>query len=1524
MIGRVTVAYAATGVTNDSSILYVLITSPPAANPTPGGSVNYGNGQAGTTDQPAATRDGSTTITNTPNIYGLYKSGGEETLGITAFTHVQVRDQQTGQAPDESAFIDINFSNVDASNSGVLVVDPTDPNVVYVGGSEEYGGTGGVSNVGLIRIDTGNMIDTSYNDGIDDEGFLNDGDDRTKQIAAYDPVNALDKFHYPTTTPQGYLGEGVSWLNVATGEFNNQFRNDANQLPPNVTSVAIDAQGRIIFGTEQGLYRAVYQGTGYDFTSGGRGIVAQGGFSGTNMALLADNVPTSTITITPINGNLQISDLTSVAIDPSLPGTLYTTQYNTGAAVTSTSGSLTYTSSGLASGEFNPVGPGGFAGIPDGDQVVVAQPDPSAPAGTVNTIYEIFAYGDVGTQEAFQLYSSVQGGAFNSIFNVPTSGLPAPGTTGAQATYLPVLAIDPDKIATYDPGTGQTDYLDGLLLGTNQIYVSRTSGAQFTSLTGGAALSSRAGSRITAANFAQSNDQVIWAATNLGEVFVTVLNPASGGYAFQERDAGLPIGAADSITSITVAPTNSNVAYITENGPSGSRIFETVNDGLTWKDITGNLPAGAVFSLVTDSRSQPGVGAPIGHLYVGTATGVYVSVDNGAHWTTLGIGLPHVPVVDLEFSKSLEILVAGTEGRGAFEISTNEEGAHVVSVTPATPVNPYSPAAGQGPLSSVTVTFNESIASFPLSAVDSIVGPNGAITPLSVTNVSTFSPGFPNPDNVWQITFAPQTADGVYTITIGPDILDQLGHEMDQNQNGIDGEAADTYTFNVVLNSTDDGDFVSGQYHDEFNRAADTNGFETILAPIDAARNALLANYANLYVVDVGRPTLVQDLYGPSGPSDKSIIGVGDLLGRAAGASEINTWLTQLQNGLSYEQIIVSLAGSSDYFSQAGVNGNDANFVNKIYNDLLNRNPNTYESNSLFVPQLVSAESTARTQDARALLGGQAYQTLFIQNIYQEFLNRAPSNSEITAQLNLFNQGYSQEQIIAVLLGTPEYYTYNAPRIVGQPASNATLVQAMYDQLFPGYSVSQAQVNNLASQLNSGALTATQLANILDTTSLYRFGTPSTTGNSGLVYTAYETYLNRAPSADELSHWELVYANNPFYRTEDLDAAILGSGEYFADNTTASTPLPSQDQQFADALYKAVLGATNPTAESTRDLPFLAAQESAARNAVAQAIVGSPEYKFDVIDYIYEQDLGRLPTSAESLNWEPIIGTNGVPGGPNGDEQLIEAIFQSPEYFTHVPVDANYLHTNYTWLESLYVNLDVAPNAASLNAGELAQAAANLSAIDLAYAPARLTAIQAFQGSAEYYVSLTVKAYSTFLNRAPSAAEITFWIGQFTAGETQEQQIASLLSSPEFYALAQDTPKGFVDLAYKLLFPGYTATQNDENAFVPGLNAGTVSRLQVATILVNSFLYRFGSGPAANVSIPNNGFIERAYQQYLGRAIALLKSAFGNRSTPTTPPTRRPVSWRRSSIPRSICRRRTRSRNRRRNDGERGANAPCS
>ncbi len=783
-----------------------------------------------------------------------------------------------------------------------------------------------------------------------------------------------------------------------------------------------------------------------------------------------------------------------------------------------------------------------------------------------------------------------------------------------------------------------------------------------------------------------------------------------------------------------------------------------------WTNITGNIGCASkrtpVRSRVRPRQSGPQEPAALtGRLYVATNVGVYVSVNGGTTWKILGVGLPHVPVIDLQFNSTLQELVAGTQGRGVFQISTDVTGPHVVSVTPATPLNPL-----VTPLTSVTITFNTAIGSFPASQV-TITGPNGQIIKEigSPTNVSTVVPGFPNPENMWQITFAAQTAAGDYTFKIGPNVLDLVGNPMDQNQNGVNGEnPGDVFTFQVALNSTEDGDFITGLYNDELGRPADTNGFIGNLAPVDAALNGLLPAYALSYIEGVGRPQLIQDLYASGSAS--SILGVGDLIQRAANPAEVNLLLGQLQSGISYEQLIASLTSSSTYFTESRVNGNDANFLVNVYNDLLHRNPDAVQENTVLLPQLSNAEMNSRFQDSLALLAGQAYheEPPSSSSAYEEFMMRPAQSGDVTFGLNLFASGGTQEQLIAAILGSNEFYTSVAPSVVGQPASNATLITAMYDLLFPGYTVSGSEVSHFTSLINNNSytggpnpkgLSGEQIANILATSPLYRFGQngplPTTgaapvTAANGLVDREYEAILGRHATLAELNHWQAVYAAIPNFSTSDLIATLLSSPEYFADNTTANTPLSSQDQQWAQALYSTVLGAgqgttaANLNAEQTRDLPFLANAEMNARMGVSNAILGSLEFRDDVVTAIYKTDFNRNPNAFELNLFAPDIGLGGAPGGANGDDQVLDAVFSSQEfYLDQTPV--NNVHTNGAWFNGLYNGLHVPVNAT--------QEAVNLASLDAAYAGVRSATIQAFQASQEYITHLTVQAYNLYLGR---------------------------------------------------------------------------------------------------------------------------------------------------------------------------------
>ncbi|MES0007823.1 hypothetical protein NKJ64_22040 [Mesorhizobium sp. M0062] len=84
-------------------------------------------------------------------------------------------------------------------------------------------------------------------------------------------------------------------------------------------------------------------------------------------------------------------------------------------------------------------------------------------------------------------------------------------------------------------------------------------------------------------------------------------------------------------------------------------LFRTKDGGKSWESIVGDFPQGEITRVLRADPVRPGL------LFAGTETGVFVSLDDGAHWSRMGGGLPVVPVYDLKIKGS--DLVAGTHGR---------------------------------------------------------------------------------------------------------------------------------------------------------------------------------------------------------------------------------------------------------------------------------------------------------------------------------------------------------------------------------------------------------------------------------------------------------------------------------------------------------------------------------------------------------------------------------------------------------------------------------------------------------------------------------------------------------------------------------------------------------------------------------------------------------------------------------------------------------------------------------------------
>ena len=88
-------------------------------------------------------------------------------------------------------------------------------------------------------------------------------------------------------------------------------------------------------------------------------------------------------------------------------------------------------------------------------------------------------------------------------------------------------------------------------------------------------------------------------------------------------------------------------------------VYLSEDFGATWKNISSNLPTGAVNVIKEDPVNM-------NLLYLGTDNGAYVSMDRGQSWQLFGGGLPNVAFHDLVIQPDSKHLILGTHGRSIY------------------------------------------------------------------------------------------------------------------------------------------------------------------------------------------------------------------------------------------------------------------------------------------------------------------------------------------------------------------------------------------------------------------------------------------------------------------------------------------------------------------------------------------------------------------------------------------------------------------------------------------------------------------------------------------------------------------------------------------------------------------------------------------------------------------------------------------------------------------------------------------
>ncbi len=198
-----------------------------------------------------------------------------------------------------------------------------------------------------------------------------------------------------------------------------------------------------------------------------------------------------------------------------------------------------------------------------------------------------------------------------------------------------------------------------LYTGTYRIYKTTNGMQSWTSISGD--LTRGNGGRIgtiTTIDVAPSNSNVVYVGTDDGKVQVTT----NGGTNWNDVTGSLPTRW---VTRVTADPDSANVCYVTISGyleyAFQAHIYRTTNFGQTWAAIGGNLPNIPLNDVLVDTAARP-------RLYVASDAGVLYSTNYGSTWNVLGSGLPSVPVHDITLHVPTRKLVAFTHGRSAWSV----------------------------------------------------------------------------------------------------------------------------------------------------------------------------------------------------------------------------------------------------------------------------------------------------------------------------------------------------------------------------------------------------------------------------------------------------------------------------------------------------------------------------------------------------------------------------------------------------------------------------------------------------------------------------------------------------------------------------------------------------------------------------------------------------------------------------------------------------------------------------------------
>lgn len=173
-------------------------------------------------------------------------------------------------------------------------------------------------------------------------------------------------------------------------------------------------------------------------------------------------------------------------------------------------------------------------------------------------------------------------------------------------------------------------------------------------------------SYITDIAIAPSNSNVMYVSREGTNKFFSTTNAQAASPTWTNLNGNLPV--ASTPKDIEIDPTDPTHLFIA----LGNDIYESTNSGVSWTNVSGTLPNISLNTIVIDKDSS------IGAMYVGMDVGVYYKDNTMSDWSLYSTGLPNVEITELEIhynnTECRSALYAATYGQGLWKGDLKDPG----------------------------------------------------------------------------------------------------------------------------------------------------------------------------------------------------------------------------------------------------------------------------------------------------------------------------------------------------------------------------------------------------------------------------------------------------------------------------------------------------------------------------------------------------------------------------------------------------------------------------------------------------------------------------------------------------------------------------------------------------------------------------------------------------------------------------------------------------------------------------------